>query len=151
VSAGVIVDSTCLIVLERINRLDLLRDVYSRVVVPSDVVTEFGQTLDWFEVLYPKDRQMLTSLNERLGAGESAAIALALEMESAIVILDDLDARRYAKKLGLKVIGTVGLIVKAKNAGLISKAQTVLDELQRAGFYLSETVRRKALGIAGEL
>ena len=115
--SNAVVDSTCLIVLERIARLSLLSELYSPVVIPPEVALEFGRILDWMEVRRPTDLEMFQSLSTRLGAGESAAITLAVEIAPSAIILDDLDARRHAQKLGLPVIGTVGLTLKAKKAG----------------------------------
>jgi predicted nucleic acid-binding protein len=89
-------------------------------------------------------------MSPTLGAGEREAIALAVEVHAQKIILDDLPARRLAASLGLSVIGTVGLILAAKHAGLVPAVAPVLDEMVAAGFRLSQTVVAAVLASAGE-
>jgi predicted nucleic acid-binding protein len=83
-----------------------------------------------------------------LGAGESAVISLTAMHPGAIAVLDDLAARRCAQALGLQIIGTLGLVLKAKRAGLIPSASQALDAITAAGLYISshhiETLRIQA-------
>ena len=81
--------------------------------------------------------------------GEAEAIALASERQQRIV-LDDRRARELAHRMGLKVIGTVGILVRAKRAGLLTWINPVLNELIEKGFRLSDDLRREALRLAGE-
>ncbi len=83
-----------------------------------------------------------------LGAGESAVISLTAMYPGAIAVLDDLAARRCAQALGLQITGTLGLVLKAKRAGLIPSASQALDAITAAGLYISphhlETLRVQA-------
>ena len=81
--------------------------------------------------------------------GEAAAIALAVERQHRIV-LDDRRARDLAHRMGLKIIGTVGILVRAKRTGLLTWVSPVLNELVEKGFRLSEDLKREALHLAGE-
>jgi predicted nucleic acid-binding protein len=81
--------------------------------------------------------------------GEAEAIALARERGSKIV-LDDRQARLVGSNLGLAIIGTVGVLVKAKHSGIISVLKPVLDDLEANGFYLSSTLKEEALRLVGE-
>lgn len=81
--------------------------------------------------------------------GEAEAIALAYERGFQI-ILDDRQARSVAKNLGISIIGTVGVLVKAKQAGLIPFLKPLLDELQVNGFYLNEDLKVEALKLVEE-
>ena len=85
-----------------------------------------------------------------LGAGESAVIAWGRENRGMEVIIDDLAARRCAATLGISVRGTLGLVLAAKQRGLIPSACAVLDELLNAGMYLSNSVINSALRRVGE-
>ena len=85
-----------------------------------------------------------------LGAGESAVLAYALSVKGAIVILDDLAARRCAAALGLPVRGTLGLVLAAKRSGHIALARPVIEDLIRGGMYLSRQVLDEALSRVGE-
>ncbi|MEL6699339.1 MAG: DUF3368 domain-containing protein [Bacteroidota bacterium] len=85
-----------------------------------------------------------------LDAGEASAIALALKQVGSRVVLDERKGRIVAKRLNLKVIGTVGLIVKAKESGLILSGKAVLARLEIHGFWLSEKLKRQILHRMGE-
>ncbi len=81
--------------------------------------------------------------------GEAEAIALALEKNCKIV-LDDKQARLMAKRLGVNVIGTIGLFIRAKQNGLIELLKPILDELENNGFRMSADLKTEALGIVEE-
>jgi len=85
-----------------------------------------------------------------LGAGELAAMALALERREHIVLLDDALARRTAQAAGLEVWGTLRVLLEAKSAGLTSRIEPFVDELAKAGLWLSDDLRRRVLALAGE-
>jgi predicted nucleic acid-binding protein len=85
-----------------------------------------------------------------LGAGEIAVLALALETADSLAVLDDAQARFRAERLKIPLTGTVGLLLDAKQAGLISVVRPLLDDLQRLQFRLSASIRKMALEIAGE-
>ena len=83
-----------------------------------------------------------------LGAGESAVISLASANPVSIAVLDDLAARRCAQAIDLKIIGTLGLVLMAKRAGIISSATDALRRIVAAGLFISphhlEAIRRQA-------
>jgi predicted nucleic acid-binding protein len=81
--------------------------------------------------------------------GEAEAIALAVERNWKIV-LDDRRARDLAQRMGLKMIGTVGILVRAKRSGLLPWISPLLNELTDKGFHLSEDLKREALRLVGE-
>ncbi|HLL73696.1 MAG TPA: DUF3368 domain-containing protein [Pyrinomonadaceae bacterium] len=84
-----------------------------------------------------------------LDEGEAEAIALASEQGHTIV-LDDSQARAAARNLGLKVVGTIGILLKAKRGGVIPAIRPVIEALELNGFYLSDALREEALRLAGE-
>jgi len=86
-----------------------------------------------------------------LGSGETAVLALALEITDAVVILDDAMARRHAQVLGLRLTGTLGVLLDAKREGLVTDVAPLLDDLQSLGFRLSGTTRDAVLRLAGEI
>jgi predicted nucleic acid-binding protein len=150
---GVVVsNSSPLIALERIGHLDLMRALLGEVVVPPAVLAEvFGDRNppSWLRVVSPQGA-IADAASPTLGRGEREAIALAVEMGARRVILDDLPARRLAASLGVPVIGTAGLLLAAKNAGLITAVAPTLDALLASGFRLSPTVVAAILAAAGE-
>ncbi|WP_228021622.1 DUF3368 domain-containing protein [Vasconcelosia minhoensis] len=89
-------------------------------------------------------------MKTQVGAGESEAIALALEIKNIPVLLDDKKARRIAKQLGLQVTGTVGMLLKAKKQGIVSAIEPILDALENVDFRVSSELRTLALELANE-
>lgn len=85
-----------------------------------------------------------------MDAGEREALALAMGQKDPLLILDDAAARTHAKALGIRFTGTLGVLVKARQAGHITVVRPYLDRLDKAGFYLREDVRESILRLAGE-
>jgi len=150
VTASAVTNSTCLIALERIGRLDLLSESFARVLVPPEVRDEFGSGLDWVEVRAPVNAALVAALRMHLHPGEAAAIALAVETPGSIIILDDRKARGVALQFDIPVLGTIGLLLHAKRAGIMPRVTPLFDALREHGFYLAESLRLRALSIAQE-
>lgn len=145
----VVVDSTCLIGLDQIGRLGLLPKLFEPVLAPPEVEREFGSSRDWLRVEPPSSDALVAALKATVDDGEAEAIALATE-KGLTIVLDDRRARDLAKRMGLKILGTVAVLIRAKRAGLIPWINPVLTELSEKGFRLSEELKREALRIAGE-
>jgi predicted nucleic acid-binding protein len=145
-----VVDSSPLIALEKVGHLALLPALFTAVYAPPAVVAEFGQSPEWLQVIPPTNTLLVQVLREELDKGESEAITLATELNECEVVLDDLRARRKAERLGLSVIGVVGLLVRAKQRRLIEQIQPLLDELRSQGFYISDALYEQALTLAQE-
>jgi hypothetical protein len=148
----VIVNTSPLIALDRIRRLDLLRQLFGRVVRPQSVLDEIEagrartldpQTLfhaDWI-ITEPDPPEMI--LRKELGSGETAALALAVKTGTDLIVLDDLQARLVAAGLGLKITGTAGVILAAHQAGFEPDLGRALHDLVAAGFHLSPQLLRQ--------
>lgn len=145
----VVVDSTCLIGLERLQRLDLLSALFDPIYVPPEVAREFGTVLPWFSVRAPSDRATLDALNMLVDAGEAEAIALAREL-AVKVVLDDRKARAVGGRMGLSVLGTLGILVQAKRAGLVDAIRPLLERLEALGFHMSGGLKEEALRLVDE-
>jgi uncharacterized protein len=144
-------NSSCLIALDLVSRLDLLRGLYGMVFVPWAVSYECGGGLpQWVSVQPVQNQGMARTLQLRLGAGESEAIVLASETSAARLILDDKKARRIAQQLGVPITGTLAVLLRAKQQGLIPNLREVLDDLTAADFRISDALVRDALRLAGE-
>ena len=144
-----VVDSTCLIGLERIGRLDLLSALLDPILAPPAVVSEFGSRPAWLTVLSPTSGGTVAALKLLVDAGEAEAIALAHE-RGCRIILDDRKARMAAQRLGIPVTGTVGILLKAKHAGVIPSLLPLLDALDAHHFHVSRALRLEAIRLAGE-
>lgn len=158
-----IVNASPLILLGKIHRLDLLEKLCPSFVVPTAVSLEIlaGPDNDPAKVWIQSESACarivpVTSLPEEiiawdLGAGESSVIALASSLASSICVLDDLAARNCAEVFHLPVIGTLGVLLKAKVAGIVPRLQPEIDRLVAAGSMLAPSVIHKALTLAGEI
>lgn len=135
----IIIDTSSLIALERINLLQILCKIYKEVVIPESVIKEFGNlSLSCLSIRKVESnllKLLITDLN--LGKGEADVIALASQT-GLRVIIDDLKARKAAENMGLKLTGTIGVLLKAERLGLIASAQEKVRELREKGFYVSE-------------
>lgn len=96
-----------------------------------------------------RDRTLLLPVTS-LGDGEKEVLALGLEATNALLVLDDRNARRYAIAAGLELTGTLGILVLAKERGLIDSIRPALDRLQELQFRLSAATRQMVLNLAGE-
>ncbi len=144
---AIISDSTCLIGLEWIQMLEVLPVLFDPIVIPPEVSREFGVLLPWLMVEAPLNQAFLASLKLMVDDGEAEAIALAYEKKWKI-ILDDLQARKVATRLGISMIGTVGILVQAKQQDIISAIKPILMRLYGNIFAQFQVVlRRQNLGV----
>lgn len=98
---------------------------------------------DWIERRSVVDRALVALLRRDLGAGESAAIALAREVADQILLMDEHLGRAAAKRLGLRVTGLVGVLIAARECGALTDPQKVVADLQEvAGFWMTSELRR---------
>lgn len=149
----IVSNSSCLIVLEKLGKLEFLERLYTKITIPKAVKDEVfkGKTVpDWIEVSKIKQPIAPRILEKNLGYGESEAIGLSLELNAALLIIDDLAARKVAKELGIKITGVIGIVLEAKKKRLIQKIKDVLDEMLRLDFRISKTVYDEALRLAKE-
>ena len=142
----IISNTSCLIVLDNIGMLDILKDLYGKIVITRQVKEEFGKSVpEWIEVEDVNDKKYLELVKNFVDLGEASTIALAVERDKNIVILDDMKARKLAQKLNLKITGTVGIIIKARKKNIITSIAKVLNNLKKDGFRISEYLEREAL------
>ncbi len=146
---AVVSDSTCLIGLERVGKLDILPALFAPVIIPPEVEREFGGKFAWLQIENLKNNLLATALQMVVDAGEAEAIALASE-RNCLLISDDKQARAAAKRLGVTVIGTVGVLVRAKPNGIITELKPILDNLESNNFFISRALREEALKIVKE-
>ncbi len=150
-SALLVTDTTGLIALDRIERLDVLPRLYAPVVAPPAVVREFGRRPAWLDVEAPNDDKAVAALRRRLDPGEAEAIVVARRIPNAALLIDEARGRRVATDLGLAIIGTAGILLGAKRAGLVPHVKPLLDDLrENHAFLLSQTLYAWAIEQAGE-
>lgn len=156
----VVSNTSPLLYLHQLGRIDLLPALYSHVLVPASVVEELAAGraaghdvpsvagLPWARVVSSPTLALL-ALATDLGRGEAEAIAIAHE-RNALLILDDGLARRHAKLVGVTLTGTLGVLVKAKGTGHISTVAPLVSRLTELGFRVSEQTRDAILKLANE-
>lgn len=142
----VVADASCLIVLEKIQELPILKPLFGEILITEEVKAEFGLNLpDWLKVRQIKNRSMNDALNLNLDKGEASSIALCLETSNSILIIDEKKGRRIAQDLGVKIVGTLGVILKAKERGFIDSIEKILEKLENANFRISPALKAKIL------
>ena len=160
-----VANSSVLIALSSIGQFGLLfQRFHEGIFIPQAVwreVVETGTGLPgaaevasapWITVCEVRDKRLVSLLDTDLDEGESEAIALSREQSAELILLDEKDARRAAKRLGLMVLGTVGVLIWAKRAELIVSLREQLDTLRTQGkFRLSQSVYEKALRTVSEM
>lgn len=159
---NLVLDSSALITLARIGRLDLLRQLARAVHIPEAVYEEVvlaGQgrhgsvevaQAQWISRHQVQDQAAVVPLRARVGKGGAEAIVLARELQADVLILDDATARRVAEAEGRTVVGLLGLLLHAKLRGLVGAVRPILDDMVAAGFFLDDSLYRSILGQAGE-
>lgn len=140
----------------------MLAEFYSRVVIPDSVALELERgkaigillpdvhSFSWIEIRTPESMDRVPDV-ATLGAGEKEVLALGLQIRDAVVILDERLGRFYAESLKLQVTGTLGILLRARREGHITRVEPVLGHLKRLGFRLSAPTRESVLRLAGEL
>ncbi len=157
----VISNNSPLVGLFGIDCLSLLRDLYTEVWIPRKVEKEFLkkdpivrraalENAPWIKTVALKDPQA-AAVHPELDDGEAHALALATEHDARLVLLDDSRGRRKTKEIGFTVKGTVGILIEAKQEGLIDVIKPFLIQLRDNGMHLSESLINNALRDAGEM
>jgi predicted nucleic acid-binding protein len=148
----IVCDTSVWLYLGQINQVELLKNLYEPVYTTEAVCIELdngrinqpdildpGQ-LSWVQTVQIEPHHIANLPTNRLGPGEQSVLAYALARQIGIVGLDDRQARNLAYQLGLQAIGTIGLLLKARNLGLVGPMRPLLKQLQQEGFYISESL-----------
>ena len=150
--------------LAAIGQLDLLQQVYGSVIIPQAVADEISKVSTiyaqaasvpdqpWITIQSVNNATTVARLrHEKLDAGESEAIALALEIGAELLLIDEQLGRRIAVNEGLNITGLIGVLLEAKNKGFISKIKPTVDALViQARFRVSSQLYAEILRLAGE-
>ena len=156
-------DAGPLISLATIEQFDLLFDLFGKVYIPRAVYTEVvvqgegrpgaRETTEatWIQVTDVQNNLAVSLLRSDLDLGESEAIVLTKELNADYILVDDPVARQKARRLGLQKVGTLGILIMAKDAGFIQDVEPFLDRLMRSNFRMGEKVYWDVLNKAGEM
>ena len=156
----VISNTTPIIALSIIQKLDLLEQLYGEVWIPPAVEQEVlaGGTragaIELISAAYirtiPLQDARRADLLSDLDRGEAEAIALALEHHADLLIIDERLGRRHAQRLGLTITGVLGVLLRAKRDGHLSQLAPEIDRLQQSGIRLSDKLVTRVLQLANE-
>ena len=163
----IISDTTPIISLIKINCLDLLRKLFGKVAIPEAVYRELTTNIlfkneadiikssNFLEIVSVKNRKALEVLQVASGLddGESEAIILADELNSDVLIIDERKGRKVAEKLGIKIVGTIGVLLQAHNEKMITTVEVkeYLNQLKNSNIRLSDLLIQEILSLLWEL
>ncbi|RLD77322.1 MAG: DUF3368 domain-containing protein [Bacteroidetes bacterium] len=156
----IVADSSPLISLAIISKLDLLNALFDEIYIPKAVFSEISIPNKPYSELFSKlgnvkimdvnNRIALMILNKDLDLGESEAIVLAMENNINNILIDEQKGRRIATANGLHPIGTIGVLIQAKKMGLIKNIKSHLDKLIQNNIYISNRLYTYSLKLVGE-
>jgi predicted nucleic acid-binding protein len=152
-----VVNASPLIVLDRLGRIDLLARLGNTLIVPGGVVAEISRgprpinpdRLDFFRTVVVEAIDPVVAAWD-LGRGESEVLTCAASVDADVAVLDDRSARRCATALGLATHGTLHVLLKAKEAGLLPSVAPMIERARAEGLFLSDALVAKVLVLAGE-
>jgi len=149
--------------LAAIGQLDLLHLIYTQVHIAQGVWEELNaggtrwpgcvevSQATWVEKCVVQNQDLVAALRRDLDRGEAETIALALQLDADLALLDEQEGRHAARRLGVRVVGVVGILLEAKAKGALQSVRPHLDALrQEAGFYLNASLYQRVLALANE-
>ena len=160
--AVVVSDTSPIRALAHLELLDVLRELFGEVHVPPAVAQELSHppsrfervdlgSLPWITLRQPRDQERVRELQSELDLGEAEALALAEEIHADAVLIDEATGRNVASRMGLPVVGTLGLLLRAKQRGMCQELRPLLDKLQgQLHFHIAPALRDHILHEAGE-
>ncbi len=158
-----VVDASPLIFLAKLDRLDLVRNMGGDIYIPNAVMEETQIMGDdasvkirkasktWLKIKKVENSELVSLLLANLDRGEAEVIALAKELKADVLLLDDLDARRFAIRVGFQIFGTLGILLRAYLQGEIPSVKNEIEELKKHDFRISNLLTEKILKAAGEI
>ena len=151
----VVSDTSPITNLLKIGRINLLRDLFETVIIPEAVFREINaielqrteiQKYSWIRVAKLENHQLFDELIKKVDSGEAEAISLSVELSATLLLIDESDGRLEAERIGLEVTGLIGVLIRAKDKGLIEQVAPELIKLvDEAGFWISAGLIRSVL------
>ncbi len=147
---AIIADTSCLIIYDKIYRLEILQHTFADLIVTDEVAKEFGELPDWITVQQIANKDQYLELAKDLGKGEASSITLALEFNDSLLIIDERKGRKVAEEMKIEIIGSLGVLIKAKEKGVIKSVKEILNLIDKTNFRISESIKEKVLKKASE-
>ncbi len=137
----IIADTSCLILLSKINRLNILNKMFGTVSITKIVADEFSEFLpDYIQVVNNINDKSIEILKLSLDIGEASSIALALEIDNSLLIIDDLKGRKLCESLKINFSGSIGLLIKALREKIIEDPIELLKDIKATNFRISDSI-----------
>ena len=154
----IVSDTSPVISLASIDRIDILEKLFKKIIIPRAVWNEFTAGENELETNKLKSffRERVADISQTnnllpiMDLGESEAIILYKELKADFLVIDDLKARQIAEELGVNCVGTLGILFKAKEKGLIKELRTLFIKLIENNRYYSKTILNKLLDLSAE-
>ena len=125
--------------MDKPGRIGLLNSLFDKITITKIIADEYGKVLpEFIEIENPKNKNYQKILESFLDPGEASAMALALEKEECHLIIDEFKGRREARHLELNYTGTMGILIVAKEKGLINSVTELINEIGKTDFRISE-------------
>lgn len=158
----IVSDTSPLVCLLHLNKINLLRDLFANVIIPAAVFNEltnakiidqtFLQANSFIQVKIPYNKKEVEELMVFLDEGESEAIVLSKELKTDLLLIDEAPGREIASKYGISIKGTIGVLLQAKDRKLINQVKPLIDKLQtEINFRINKNLLQKILIEANEL
>ena len=158
----VVVNTTPLIALSHVGQLSILKELYGEILIPEAVYRELSvkadsickrtvdRSLDWIRVEKIQNQMAKAMYKTQLHEGEVEVMILSKEIGADVVIIDDANAKKHAKYLGLPVTGTLGVLIKARQEGYVEALKPILHQMIENGIYMSDSLVELCLKQVGE-
>ena len=136
---------------DKIEAFPILHILYKNIITTPEIAREFGKVLpDWIQIKTVTNKALQNSYLQKVDNGEASAIALAMELDSALLILDDLKGRKLALQLNLQFTGTLGVLISAKQCGAIPLLRPYFEKVEATNFRIPSSLLQRILEELGE-
>lgn len=141
----IVADTSCLILFNKIDSFKLFKKVYGQIHITETVFEEFDQEVPpWINIVEPTS-SMYKGLTTVLDLGEATSISLASENDNSLLIIDEVKGRKIARMMGVRITGTLGVLVTAKRKGYIKEVKPFISEIQQTNFRISDKLISRVL------
>lgn len=148
----IVSDTSCLILLDKIGEIELLKIVFGEITVTTEIAVEFDNALpNWVRIEEVANKTYQRILEASLDKGEASALAYAIDQADCLLIIDDLKGRKYAEQLGIRITGTLGVLIEAKLRRHITSVKPILEKINNTNFRLTPALEKKVLEKANEV
>ena len=128
-----------------------MEKLYSEISITNEIADEYGDSLPkWIKIVDVLNKKYQTILETQVDIGEASAIALAVENEGSLLVIDDIKARKLAKKLNIELTGTLGILLKAKKKNIIPKVKPYIEKILETNFRISDNIISEILKLSNE-